>query len=50
MINNESNAIRLDIINQRDGDTLKKLINSQIMPGNYIIIDSWSGYSFLDDL
>ena len=49
MINNESNAIRLDIINQRDCDILKKLINTHIMPGNYLITDSWSGYSFLDD-
>lgn len=28
--------------------TLKKIINTHIMPGNYIIIDSWLGYSFLD--
>jgi hypothetical protein len=49
MINNESNAIRLDIVNQRDGDTLKKLINAHIIPGNYVITDSWSRYSFLDD-
>lgn len=49
MINNETNAIRLNIVNQRNGDTLKKLINTHFIPFNYVITDSWKGYLFLDD-
>ena len=49
MINNENNVIRLDIVYQRDDNTLKKIINTHIMPGNYVITDFWKEYSFLDD-
>lgn len=49
MINSETNLIRLEVVESRDTDTLKKIITKHINVGNYVITDSWPGYTFLNN-
>ena len=43
----ESKSIRLEVVSQRDEDTLKIIINKHIMIGNNIYTDNWNGYNFI---
>ena len=48
LYNNESNVIRVEIVPNRDGATLKILLEKPVLISNYIVTDAWNGYSFLD--
>ena len=48
LYNNESNELRVEIVPNRDGSTLKSLIENNVPIGNYIVTDAWNGSSFLD--
>ena len=50
LINCETNDIRMEIVENRDTDTLKQIIEKHVLPGNYITTDAWKGYTFLDYL
>ena len=41
--------IRLEYVNNRNTDTIKKIINAHIKKGNIIVSDSWGGYAWLND-
>jgi len=45
----EDNQIFLELIPNRNSDTLSTCISKNIQYGSTIISDSWKGYSFLDD-
>lgn len=47
LLNYETNSLRLEIVNNRNTDTLKTIITKHILKGNYIISDCWNGYNFL---
>ena len=47
LINSETNQIRLEIVKNRDTETLKSIITKYVGVGNYIVTDAWNGYSFL---
>ena len=38
----------MEIVENRDTDTLKQIIEKHVLPGNYITTDAWKGYTFLD--
>ena len=40
--------MRFEIVENRDTDTLKLIIEKHVLPGNYITIDAWKGYTFLN--
>lgn len=46
--NYETKDIRLEIVENRDTDTLKQIIEKHVLSGNYITTDAWKGYTFLD--
>ena len=48
LINCETKDIRLEIVENRDTDTLKQIIEKNVLPGNYITTDAWKSYTFLD--
>ena len=48
LYNNESNELRVEIVPNWDGSTLKSLIEKHVPIGNYIVTDAWNGYSFFD--
>ncbi len=50
MINNENNNILLELVSQRDQNTVINIIENHVQNGNYIIIDSWRGYLFLNNI
>ena len=47
VINTATNEIRLELIINRDENTLKPIIEKHVGPGNIICSDSWAGYNFL---
>ena len=48
LYNNESYDIRVEVVPNRDGATLKNLIEKHVLIGNYIVIDAQNGYQFID--
>lgn len=48
LINLSSKQIRIEFLNDRSEDTLKKIIELHINKGNIINRDLWPGYNFLD--
>ena len=48
LINISTNEIRLELVENRNEETLKKIIEKHVGYGNTIYTDSWSGYNFLD--
>jgi hypothetical protein len=49
LINTQSNVIRLEIVNSRDAQTLKTILEKHVLKGNIIISDLWGGYNFLNN-
>ena len=49
LINLRTNDIRLEMVENRNNETLKKIIEKHVMNGNSVVTDSWAGYNFLDD-
>ena len=47
LINSETNIIRLEIVKNRDLETLKSILTKYVRIGNYKGTDAWNGYSFL---
>jgi len=47
LINTATNEIRLELIANRDENTLKPIIEKHVGTGNIICSDSWAGYNFL---
>ena len=45
-MNSETNDIPLEIVDSRDQNTLKTIMEKNVGIGNYIIIHSWNGYHF----
>ena len=48
LINISTNEIRLELVENRNQETLKKIIEKHVGIGNKICTDSWMGYNFLD--
>ena len=48
LINISTNEIRLELVENRNQETLKKIIEKHVGLGNIIYTDSWAGYNFLD--
>ena len=48
LIYNETNNICIEIVQNRNHDTLKAIIEKHVKKGNIIINDSWIGYNFLN--
>jgi len=49
IISNYTKSFRLEVTKERNSAILKKFITKFVEPGNKIITDGWSGYSFLSD-
>ena len=47
MINTKNNAIRLEVVSNRNEENLKPIIEKHVGVGNTIYTDSWAGYNFL---
>ena len=50
LINNETKDICMEIVQNRNQDTLKAIIEKYVKKGNIIISDSWAGYNFLNSI
>ncbi len=50
MINAETKEIRLEMVDNRNANTLKNIIEKHVLPGNIVVSDSCAGYSFLDNI
>ena len=50
LINLRTNDIRLELVENRSSETLKLIIEKHVKNGNTLVIDSWAGYNFLDDI
>ena len=49
IIDNSKKDFRLEGTILRDSETLKKFVKKFVTPGNTIVTEGWSGYSFLED-
>ena len=47
-INFEISDIRLELCENHNEETLKKIIEKYVTIGNFIITDAWHGYNFLN--
>ncbi len=50
LINLNTDEIRLEIVENRDQQTMKTIIEKHICKGNIINADSWPAYNFLDNI
>ena len=51
LLNHETNKLRLELVESRNAEILKYIIEKHIGTGNIIITDDgWNDYSFLDRL
>ena len=50
MINAETKEIILELVDNRDANTLKNILEKHVLPGNIIVNDAWDVYFFLDDI
>ena len=48
LLNNETNALRLEMVKDRSSEVLEYIITKHIGTGNICITDGWQGYSFLN--
>ena len=49
LINIDTNSIRLEVVENRNSETMKEIIIKHAGEGNIINSDSWSAYNFLDN-
>ena len=47
IINTDTNEIRLEVVTNRNKETLKAIVKKHIGIGNTVYSDSWAGYNFL---
>ena len=46
IINTDINEIRLEVVTNRNEETLKAIVEKHIGIGNTVYSDSWPGYNF----